>query len=71
MGRVFEVGKSYEPYADEFDPITIIRRTDKMIWVDNGQIQWKMRVRMDANGNEYAVDSSVPLSWRDAFTYTA
>lgn len=71
MGRVFEVGKSYEPYAYEFDPVTVIRRTDKMIWVDNGQIQWKMRVRVDADGNEYAVDSSVPLNWRDAFTYTA
>ena len=71
MARVFEIGKQYRPYQAEFDPITVLRRTDKTIWVDNGQTKWAMRIKRDENGNEYAVDSSVPMNWRDAFTYSA
>lgn len=67
----FEVGKSYEPYGSEYDPIKIIRRTVKTVWVDNGSTQWRMRVKTDEDGNEYVADSSVPLNWRDAFTYNA
>ena len=71
MAKKFEVGKSYEPYQSEYESITILRRTDKTVWVDNGQSKWRMKVKTDRNGNEYAVDSSVPPAWRDAFTYTA
>ena len=67
----FEVGRSYLPYGAEFDPIKIVRRTEKTIWCDNGQCQWRMRVRHDADGNEYAVDSCVPPRWREEFTYMA
>lgn len=67
----FEVGKSYEPYGSEYDPIKIIRRTVKTVWVDNGNTQWRMRVKTDEDGNEYVADSSVPLNWRDTFTYNA
>ena len=67
----FEVGRSYRPYAFEFDPITVLRRTEKTIWVDNGQTKWRMRVQQDADGNEFVVDSAVPKRWRDAFTYSA
>lgn len=71
MARKFKVGKMYEPYATEFESIKIERRTDKTIWVDNGQTQWRMRIKRDADGNEYAVDSSVPTNWQTAFTYLA
>ena len=71
MAKKFEVGKSYEPYQREFDPITVLRRTEKTIWVDNGQAAWRMRIRKDRCGNEFAIDSSVPANWRDAFTYEA
>lgn len=71
MAQVFEVGKQYRPYQTEFDPILITRRTDKTIWCDNGQCSFQMRVKKDRDGNEYAVDSSVPTRWRDAFTYEA
>ena len=67
--KQFKVGSVYEPYQSEFAPITVLKRTDRTIWVDNGTAQWRMRVRKDADGNEYAVDSSVPMAWRDAFTY--
>ncbi len=68
---IFEVGKSYEANDPGFDPITVTRRTDKTIWVDNGQCKWRMRVWHDVSGNEMATDSSVPPRWRDAFTYSA
>lgn len=71
MARRFEVGKAYEPYATEFEPITVIRRTEKTIWVQHTQAAWSMRVKHDKDGNEYAVDSTVPANWRDAFTYSA
>lgn len=67
----FETGHLYEGYAREYDPIRILRRTEKTMWVTNGRNSWKMRIRTDENGNEYAVDSSVPREWRDAFTYDA
>lgn len=34
-------------------------------------IRWSMRVKMDADGNEFATDTSVPQRDRDAFTYMA
>jgi len=71
MAKKFEIGKSYRPYQTEYDPITILRRTDKTIWCTNGQSQWRMKIRHDQDGNEFAIDSSVPLAWRDAFTYEA
>ena len=71
MAKKFEVGKTYEPYQDEFDAITIIRRTDKTVWVNNGQCEWRMRIKHDWDGNEYVVDSSVGSKWRDAFTFSA
>lgn len=71
MARKFEVGKQYPPYQAEYDAITVTRRTDKTIWCDNGQCKFMMRVKKDRDGNEYAVDSTVPQRWRDAFTYTA
>ena len=68
---VFEVGKFYQPYDGGFFPIKILKRTEKTIWVDKDGVRWKMRIRKDTNGNEFAVDSSVPPKWRDAFMYSA
>ena len=69
--KKFEVGKEYEPYQREFDPVTVIKRTDKTIWVKKDDVTWMMRIKHDANGNEWAADSTVPYKWRDAFTYMA
>ncbi len=69
--KKFEVGKEYEPYQREFDPIKVIKRTDKTIWVTKDEVTWMMRIKHDANGNEWAADSTVPYKWRDAFTYMA
>jgi hypothetical protein len=65
----FIVGKEYYPYGDGFPPITILKRTKKSIVVNNGSTTWMMRIKVDANGNEYATDSSVPQKWRECFTY--
>lgn len=71
----FEVGKEYEPYQREYGSVKVIRRTDRTIWVEKheswGDHRWFMRIKRDADGNEYAVDSKVPYKWRDAFTYMA
>ena len=71
MKKRFEVGKQYEPYQTEFEAVTVIRRTEKTVRVRTSQAEWSMRIKTDADGNEYAVDSTVPRKWRDAFTYTA
>ena len=68
---IFEVGKSYEANDTGYDPITVTRRTDKTIWVDNGSASWRMRIKHDKDGNEIVTDSSVPVKWRDAFTYSS
>ena len=73
MAYRFETGCVYEPYANEFESIRVIRRTEKTIFVKGVEmgVQWRMRVRTDADGNEYTIDSTVPARWRDAFTYKA
>ena len=71
MASKFVVGGVYEPYQQEFDPITVTRRTEKTIWVDKDGVRWSMRVKTDARGNEFVADSTVPKAWREAFTYSA
>ena len=67
----FEVGRSYEPNAREYDPITVLKRTEKTIWATNGDTNWMMRIKVDEDGNEFSTDSTVPVRWREAFTYMA
>ena len=73
MTYKFEIGCVYTPYAREFEPIRVIGRTQKTVTVEGveGGVKWKMRIRTDGDGNEYAVDSKVPNRWRTAFTYSA
>ena len=68
MPMRFEVGKSYGASDPCFDPITVLKRTDKMILVTNGQSKWRMRLRTDADGNEYVTDSSWPNPHRLAYS---
>lgn len=70
MAKAFEVGKYYESYGG-YDPILVEQRTNKTIWVYNGSIEWRMRIKVDSDGNEFVTDSIVPAKWREAFTYNA
>jgi len=69
----FEIGKSYYPQDRGYDPVEVIKRTDKSIrvkrWYD-GSIWW-MRIRNDSKGNEMCIDSTAPKKWRFVFTYCA
>ena len=67
----FEVGKEYEANDPGLDPIKVIRRTAKCIIVDNGTSKWRMVVKIDEEGDEYVVDSSVPKKWQEMFRYSA
>ena len=69
MATVFKVGKRYDAYGSGIAQIEILRRTENTIWVDNGECQWRMKIRHAYDGSEYAVDCSVPKAWRDTFTY--
>ena len=76
MAKKFEVGKTYEAYQREYGAIKILRRTDKTVWVCNDGLganayKWAMRIKQDADGDEYVVDSAVERKWREAFTYSA
>lgn len=68
---IFEVGKCYRAADCRYDPITITKRTEKCVCVTNGQADWRMRIRYDKDGNEYAVDSSEPARYRNDATYSA
>ena len=71
MNKVFEVGKEYYCADSGFAPIKILKRTAKMVFVDNGACKWRMRIRLDKNGDECVVDSLNPVKYRDTFTYMA
>ena len=75
-GKKFEVGKMYENADRGFDPIEIIRRTAKTVTVkhyysDHTWHTWRMLIRIDKDGNEYLVDSTLPKSWRNLLPYSA
>ena len=70
--KQFEVGKTYSAYKPEYGSIEILRRSEKTIWVRNDcGIEWFMRIKKDADGNEFAIDSVLPKKWQVAFTYIA
>ena len=69
--KKFEVGHYYLCHDSGFDPIKVMRRTEKTIFVTNGGAKWRMRIRVDADGNEYVIDSSNPKRYRDIFRYNA
>ncbi len=75
MEDKFKIGRMYYPGDRSYDPITVIRRTPKFIVVTGGWNcegnTWRMLIRHDHDGTEFAVDSSVPTNWRGAFTYCA
>ena len=68
----FHVGRWYDSNDRSYDPVKVIKRTVKYIRVRNtcGN-EWRMLIRVDIDGNEYAIDRSVPSHWRYAFTYCA
>lgn len=68
----FEALKSYQPNDFMFDPVMVMRRTAKYIHVVNRSgAMWRMKIRKDADGNEYAIDSTKPVKDRSSFTYQA
>ena len=70
--KQFQVDHFYLANESSFGGVTVERRTDRTIFVVNHNgVKFRMRIKVYKNGNEYAVDSSVPKKWRIAFTYEA
>lgn len=67
----FEVGKSYECVDGCLDPITVIKRMAKMILVDKDGCQWRMKIRVDSNGDEWVVDSYISRRYYEGCAYSA
>ena len=68
----FEVGKWYNPSESGYDPIKVVRRTQKYVFFENGDgNRWRMMLRTDEDGNEFVRDSTYPDRWQGAFTYNA
>lgn len=71
----FEVGKTYGAGDAGLNPITVLKRTAKMIQVNNGYATWRMRIKECHNINgfdtEYVTDSTYPKKWAEAVTYYA
>ena len=68
---VFEFGKEYRANGSGLDVVRVLKRTRKMILVENSGYMWRMLIRIDKNGDEYAIDSSAGKAWADDFTYQA
>ena len=71
MSATFEVGKTYIPDYSLLDPITVLSRTNKSIYVTDKNRSWRMFIKKDNRGNEYVVDSSQDKDWQEAYTYCA
>ena len=72
MAKFFEVGKMYGAADGSFDPIIILKRTDKTIVVHSPTgSSWRMKIRTDDEGNEFAYDSYVPVRWRSCVYYSS
>ena len=70
--KQFQVDHFYLANESSFGGVTVERRTNRTIFVVNHNgVRFRMRIKVDENGNEYAVDSSVPAKWRMAFSYYA
>lgn len=68
----FEIGHEYEATEPSMSHIKIIGRTRNFINVENDfGNQFRMKIRTDDDGDEYAYDSSVGAAWREAATYKA
>ena len=67
----FEIGKTYEWRDKGFQPFKATKRTEKMVFVTNGDSSWRMLIRQDESGREYVVDSSVNRRFHDVFTSCA
>ena len=68
----FTEGRKYQAYDPSLSPITVVKRTEKTILVTNEfGYTWRMKVRTDSFGNEYAYDSRETDKWRTAWTFLA
>ena len=72
MKMKFEIGHEYEANDPGLGEIKVIGRTAQFIKVQNAfGNRFRMKVREDEDGVEYAFDSSVGNRWREAATYKA
>ena len=73
--KTFEVGKMYRWADGAWDSVRVVARTEKTVTVrcemcDN-HAKWRMLIRHDDEGNEIAIDSSVPKKYRSGRTCNA
>lgn len=68
----FEVGKAYSYAEGGFDPVFVVKRTDKTVWArwSSGSV-YMLRVRKRDNGDEYLLESGVPKRYKDSYTIDA
>lgn len=65
----FVEGKEYEWAERGLDPIMAVKRTPKCIWFKTmSGSSWRLKIRIDEDGNEYVVDSTAPKKWRGMYT---
>ena len=64
MGKRFEVGKTYDDADGRFEPITIVKRTEKTLWFYpmfySGKVLYRQKIHIDKDGNEFTYDSRLP-----------
>ena len=70
--KKFIVGKRYYPGDRSYDPVKVVKRTAKYIYVsDYRGFTWRMLIRIDHDGTEYCIDSTMPSRYKSSFMYCA
>lgn len=72
MADRFEVGREYRACDGGYTTIRVLARSKKMINVVNDAgVMFRMLIRVDKDGTEYACEHCVPRKWKDELTYRA
>lgn len=68
----FEVGKAYNFAESGFDPVFVVKRTDKTVWArwSHGSV-YMLRVRHHEDGGEYLLECATPKRYIDSFIIDA
>ena len=69
MANCFEVGGLYYNGDGSLDPIEVLKRSAKTVWVRTSRVERMMRIKNHDNGGEYVVWGRNPESYRWIYTY--
>lgn len=71
MNKIFKVGKVYECANPHIGSIKVLDRMKSKILVTDGEENWTMVIKKDADGDEFVQKNDVSLNLKGIYTYSA